>query len=69
MNSSKYYKVPVYKVVAEDFVCGDIDYILLDNIIVSKRAKGYEELDGFNNFVVLTSEKDNNRRLNINNYD
>ena len=53
MNSSKeYYLVPVYLMIAEDIGYGDIEFELLDNIIVFKTKKGYEELDGFNNFVI-----------------
>lgn len=69
MGSKKKYAVPAYAMIAEDFVCGDIDFILLDKIIVSRTKTGYEELDGFNNFVVLKSEKGDSRRLNITNYD
>ena len=43
--------------------------MFLDKIIVSKTKNGYQELDGFNNFVILKSEKDDNKRLNISNYD
>ena len=49
--------VPVYVMLAEDFVCGDVDFMFLDKIIVSKTKTGYEELDGFNNFVILKSKK------------
>ena len=69
MSSKEYYMVPVYVMLAEDFVCGEVDFMLLDKIIVSKTKSGYQELDGFNNFVILKSEKDDNKRLNITNYD
>ena len=69
MSSKKMYVVPVYAILAEDFGCGDIDFIMLDKIIVSKSKTGYEELEGFNNFVVLKSEKGDSNRLNITNYD
>ena len=69
MDSKEYYMVPVYVMLAEDFGCGEIEFELLDKIIVSKTKNGYEELDGFNNFVVLKSEKDDNKILNIVNYD
>lgn len=68
MGSKEYYVVPVYVMLAEDFVCGDVDFMFLDKIIVSKTKTGYEELDGFNNFVVLKSEKADNKSLNITNY-
>lgn len=69
MDSKEYYMVPVYVMLAEDFGCGEIEFELLDKIIVSKTKNGYEELDGFNNFVILKSKKDDNRILNIVNYD
>ena len=69
MSSKEYYMVPVYVMLAEDFVCGEVDFMLLDKIIVSKTKSGYQELDGFNNFVVFKSEKDENKQLNIINYD
>lgn len=69
MGSKEYYVVPVYVMLAEDFVCGEVDFKFLDKIIVSKTKNGYEELDGFNNFVILKSERDDNKRLNITNYD
>ena len=69
MGSREYYYVPVYVMLAEDFVCGDVDFMFLDKIIVSKTKTGYEELDGFNNFVILKSERDESNRLNITNYD
>ena len=69
MSSKEFYYVPVYAMIAEDFGYGDIEYELLDKIIISKTKNGYEELDGFNNFVVLKSKKDENRTLNIINYD
>ena len=69
MSSKEYYMVPVYVMLAEDFGCDDIDFMFLDKIIVSKTKNGYQELDGFNNFVILKSEKDDNKRLNISNYD
>ena len=69
MSSKEFYYVPVYMMIAEDFGYGDIEYELLDKIIVSKTKNGYEELDGFNNFVILKSKKDENRTLNIINYD
>ena len=68
-NSKEFYYVPVYMMIAEDLGYGDIEYELLDKIIVSKTKNGYEELDGFNNFVILKSKKDENRTLNIINYD
>ena len=68
MDSKEYYYVPVYVMLAEDFVCGDVDFMFLDKIIVSKTKTGYEELDGFNNFVILMSEKAANKSLNITNY-
>ena len=68
MSSKEFYYVPVYAMIAEDFGYGDIEYELLDKIIISKTKNGYEELDGFNNFVVLKSKKDENRTLNIINY-
>ena len=55
--------------IAEDFGYGDIEFEFLDKIIVSKTKNGYEELDGFNKFVILKSKKDENRTLNIINYD
>ena len=69
MGSKEYYMVPVYVMLAEDFVCGEVDFKFLDKIIVSETKNGYEELDGFNNFVVFKSEKDENKQLNIINYD
>ena len=69
MDSKEYYMVPVYVMLAEDFGCGEIEFELLDKIIVSKTKNGYEELDGFNNFVVLKSERDDKKILNIVNYD
>lgn len=69
MSSKEYYYVPVYVMLAEDFVCGDVDFMFLDKIIVSKTKTGYEELDGFNNFVILKSERDESKKLNIVNYD
>ena len=56
MSSKEYYMVPVYVMLAEDFVCGDVDFMLLDKIIVSKTKNGYEELDGFNNFVIFSKK-------------
>ena len=69
MSSKEFYYVPVYMMIAEDLGYGDIEYELLDKIIVSKTKNGYEELDGFNKFVILKSKKDENRTLNIINYD
>lgn len=69
MSSKEFYYVPVYAMIAEDFGYGDIEYELLDKIIISKTKNGYEELDGFNKFVILKSKKDENRTLNIINYD
>lgn len=69
MGSKEYYMVPVYVMLAEDFGCDDIDFMFLDKIIVSKTKNGYQELDGFNNFVILKSERDDNKRLSIVNYD
>ncbi len=69
MGSKEYYYVPVYVMLAEDFVCGEVDFMFLDKIIVSKTKTGYEELDGFNNFVILKSERDESKKLNIVNYD
>ena len=69
MGSKEYYMVPVYVMLAEDFVCGEVDFKFLDNILVSETKNGYEELDGFNNFVILRSERDESNRLNITNYD
>lgn len=69
MSSKEFYYVPVYMMIAEDLGYGDIEYELLDKIIVSKTKNGYEELDGFNNFAILKSKKDENRTLNIINYD
>ena len=69
MGSKEYYYVPVYVMLAEDFVCGDVDFMFLDKIIVSKTKTGYEELDGFNNFVILKSKRDESKKLNIVNYD
>ncbi len=57
MSSKEYYFVPVYIMLVEDFGFGAIDFFLLDNIIVSKTKESYEELNGFNNFFVLKSEK------------
>ena len=69
MGSKEYYMVPVYVMLVEDFVCGEVDFKFLDNIIVSETKNGYQELDGFNNFVILKSERDDNKRLSIVNYD
>ena len=69
MGSKEYYMVPVYVMLAEDFVCGEVDFKFLDKIIVSETKNGYQELDGFNNFVILKSERDDNKRLSIVNYD
>ena len=69
MSSKEYYYVPVYTLLAEDFGCDDIDFMFLDKIIVSKTKNGYQELDGFNNFVMLRSERDKSNRLNITNND
>ena len=69
MGSREYYYVPVYVMLAEDFVCGDVEFEFLDKIIVSKTKTGYEELDGFNNFVILKSKRDESKKLNITNYD
>lgn len=69
MSSKEFYCVPVYMMIAEDFGYGDIEFEFLDKIIVSKTKNGYEELDGFNKFVILKSKKDENRTLNIINYD
>ena len=69
MSSKEYYYVPVYAMLAEDFVCEEIEFKFLDKIIVSKTKTGYEELDGFNNFVILKSERNESNRLNITNYD
>ena len=69
MSSKEIYCVPVYMMIAEDFGYGDIEFEFLDKIIVSKTKNGYEELDGFNKFVILKSKKDENRTLNIINYD
>lgn len=69
MSSKEFYYVPVYMMIAEDFGYGDIEFEFLDKIIVSKTKNGYEELDGFNKFVILKSKKDENRTLNIINYD
>ena len=69
MSSKEYYYVPVYVMLAEDFVCGEVDFKFLDNIIVSETKNGYQELDGFNNFDMLRSERDESNRLNITNYD
>ena len=62
MGSKEYYMVPVYVMLAEDFVCGEVDYKFLDKIIVSETKNGYQELDGFNNFVILKSERDDNKK-------
>ena len=40
MSSKEYYYVPVYVMLAEDFVCGEVDYKFLDNIIVSETKNG-----------------------------
>ncbi len=69
MGSKEHYMVPVYVMLAEDFVCGEVDFKFLDKIIVSKTKNGYQELDGFNNFIILKSERGDNKRLNITNYD
>ena len=69
MGSKEYYMVPVYVMLAEDFVCGEVDFKFLDKIIVSETKNGYQELDGFNNFVILRSERDESKKLNIVNYD
>ena len=69
MSSKEFYYVTVYMMIAEDFGYGDIEFEFLDKIIVSKTKNGYEELDGFNKFVILKSKKDENRTLNIINYD
>ena len=69
MGSKEYYMVPVYVMLAEDFVCGEVDFKFLDKIIVSETKNGYQELDGFNNFVILKSERDESNRLNVTNYD
>ena len=69
MSSKEYYYVPVYVMLVEDFVCGEVDFKFLDNIIVSETKNGYQELDGFNNFVMLRSERDKSNRLNITNND
>ena len=69
MSSKEYYMVPVYVMLAEDFGCGEVDFKFLDNILVSETKNGYQELDGFNNFVILKSERDDNKSLNITNYD
>ena len=69
MGSKEYYMVPVYVMLAEDFGCGEVDFKFLDNILVSETKNGYQELDGFNNFVILKSERDDNKRLSIVNYD
>ncbi len=63
MSSKEYFYVPVYVMLAEDFGCDDIDFLFLDKIIVS------ETKNGFNNFVILKSEKGESNRLNITNYD
>ena len=68
MGSKEYYIVPVYTIIAEDIVCWDYDFDLLNYIIVSKTKNGYEELDGFNNFVIVRSELDEEKGLNIKNY-
>lgn len=68
MSAKEYYIVPVYLMLAEDFVCKEVEFKLLDKIIVSKTKKGYEELDGFNNFVMVKSKKDESRKINIANY-
>ena len=69
MGSKEYYMVPVYVMLAEDFGCGEVDFKFLDNILVSETKNGYQELDGFNNFVILKSERDDNKSLSIVNYD
>ncbi len=69
MSSKEYYYVPVYAMLAEDFVCEEIEFKFLDKIIVSATKNGYEELDGFNNFVILKSKRDESKKLNIVNYD
>lgn len=69
MSSKEYYMVPVYVMLAEDFGCGEVDFKFLDNILVSETKNGYQELDGFNNFVILKSERDDNKSLSIVNYD
>ena len=69
MDIKEYYYVPVYMMLVEDSVCRGIEFKFLDNIIVSKTKNGYEELDSFNNFVILKSERDDNKRLSIVNYD
>ncbi len=69
MCSKEYYMVPVYVMLAEDFGCGEVDFKFLDNILVSETKNGYQELDGFNNFVILKSERDDNKSLSIVNYD
>ena len=69
MSSKEYYYVPVYVMLAEDFVCEEIEFKFLDKIIVSATKNGYEELDGFNNFVILKSKRDESKKLNIVNYD
>ena len=68
MGSKEYYIVTVYTIIAEDIECGDYDFDLLNYIIVSKTKNGYEELDGFNNFVIVRSELDEEKGLNIKNY-
>ena len=55
MSSKEYYYVPVYVMLAEDFVCGEVDFKFLDKIIVSETKNGYQELNGFNNFVILNT--------------
>ena len=69
MSSKDYYFVPVYTMKVDDLVCNGFEFEFLDMLIVSKTKNGYEELDGFNNFVVFKSEKDENKQLNIINYD
>lgn len=68
MGSKEYYIVPVYTVIVDDVVCGDFDFDLLNHIIVSKTKNGYEELDGFNNFIIVKSERDETKELSIKNY-
>ena len=56
-------------IILNDDEGSEVEFEFLDKIIVSKTKTGYEELDGFNNFVILKSEKDDNKKLNIINYD
>ena len=65
MSSKKYYMVPVYQMIREDLGWEDIDFILLDNIIVFKIEDGYEELDHFNNFRLLSREYSNDIKPNV----